>query len=219
MTSNDSQESSAIPAMESASETVRRIFGNDGSSLGAEIADEASRYERLNAALFPLPSRTRCLAVANQKGGVGKTTTTVNIAAALASHGAHVLVIDMDPQGNASTACGVPHGTSDPSVYDVLEGRMTIGEVLKTCPDIPGLDVVPASIELSGAELEVADLPNRNNLLKEAVESFLQDPNNHYDYVLVDCPPSLGLLVINSMCAVSEMLIPPWRGLVNLSIP
>ena len=208
MTSNDSQESSAIPAMESASETVRRIFGNDGSSLGAEIADEASRYERLNAALFPLPSRTRCLAVANQKGGVGKTTTTVNIAAALASHGAHVLVIDMDPQGNASTACGVPHGTSDPSVYDVLEGRMTIGEVLKTCPDIPGLDVVPASIELSGAELEVADLPNRNNLLKEAVESFLQDPNNHYDYVLVDCPPSLGLLVINSMCAVSEMLIP-----------
>lgn len=208
MTSNDSQESSAIPAMESASETVRRIFGNDASSLGAEIADEASRYERLNAALFPLPSRTRCLAVANQKGGVGKTTTTVNIAAALASHGAHVLVIDMDPQGNASTACGVPHGTSDPSVYDVLEGRMTIGEVLKTCPDIPGLDVVPASIELSGAELEVADLPNRNNLLKEAVESFLQDPNNHYDYVLVDCPPSLGLLVINSMCAVSEMLIP-----------
>ena len=150
----------------------------------------------------------RIIAVANQKGGVGKTTTTVNIAAALASHGAHVLVIDMDPQGNASTACGVPHGTSDPSVYDVLEGRMTIGEVLKTCPDIPGLDVVPASIELSGAELEVADLPNRNNLLKEAVESFLQDPNNHYDYVLVDCPPSLGLLVINSMCAVSEMLIP-----------
>ncbi|MFC5222623.1 ParA family protein [Bifidobacterium leontopitheci] len=194
--------------MESTSETIRRIFGNDSSTLGAEIADETSRYERLTRQEFPRPARTRRIAVANQKGGVGKTTSTVNVSAALASHGANVLVIDMDPQGNASTALGVPHGTKDPSVYDVLEGRLTIEQAKQQCPDIEQLEVVPASIELSGAELEVADLPNRNDLLREALDSFLEQSEKHYDYVLIDCPPSLGLLVINSMCAVTEMLIP-----------
>ena len=126
----------------------------------------------------------------------------------MAIGGSKVLLIDMDPQGNASTAMNIPHSSADPSVYDVIEGRKTIAEVKKTCPDIEGLDVVPASIDLSGAELEVAQMEDRNNLLKNAVNEFLGNNNEHYDYVFIDCPPSLGLLVINAMCAAHEMLIP-----------
>ncbi|NEG55624.1 ParA family protein [Bifidobacterium platyrrhinorum] len=194
--------------MESAEQTIRRIFAEGQSPVGAEIALESDRYAQLQKQTFPKPSKTRLIAVANQKGGVGKTTSTVNLAAALANNGAQVLVLDMDPQGNASTALGVRHASGEPSVYDVLEGRLTLAEVKHQCPDFETLDVVPASIDLSGAELEVADLPNRNSLLKEAVDKFLAESDVHYDYVFIDCPPSLGLLVINAMCAVHEMLIP-----------
>jgi chromosome partitioning protein len=194
--------------MESAEETIRRIFAGDDNSLGSNLLELSSRYEKINKARFPKPKETRYIAVANQKGGVGKTTTTVNIAAALAYSGARVLVIDMDPQGNASTALGIEHGLEQPSVYDVLEGRKTIAEVKQVCPDFPTLEVVPSSINLSGAELEVAELSNRNNLLKTAVEEFIGDERAQIDYVFVDCPPSLGLLVINAMCAVNEVLIP-----------
>lgn len=199
-----------MAGMESASETIARIFGTSDSGLGGQMAQETSRYDALHQATFPKPGRTRRIAVANQKGGVGKTTSTVNIAASLAEFGAHVLVIDMDPQGNASTALGVNHASGDPSTYDVLEGRKGIADVKQPCPDFPTLDVVPASIDLSGAELEVADMPNRTYLLKEALDTFLAscEGDQTYDYVLIDCPPSLGLLVINSMCAVTEMLIP-----------
>ncbi|KFI44782.1 chromosome segregation ATPase [Bifidobacterium bohemicum] len=194
--------------MESAEETIRRIFGGDDSSLGSSLFELSARYEKINKTRFPKPKQTRYIAVANQKGGVGKTTTTVNIAAALANSGAKVLVVDMDPQGNASTALGIKHGLDQPSVYDVLEGRKTIAMVKQTCPDFPTLEVVPSSINLSGAELEVADLANRNDLLKSALEEFMAQEGVHMDYVLVDCPPSLGLLVINAMCAVNEVLIP-----------
>ncbi|MCO6559090.1 MAG: ParA family protein [Bifidobacterium sp.] len=194
--------------MESASETIRRIFGNQGDSLGSEMAEVSSRYEALNKVRFPRPKETRYIAVANQKGGVGKTTTTVNLAAALALAKAKVLVIDMDPQGNASTALGVKHNTGKPSIYDVLEGRQIIADVKQTSAEFKTLEVVPSSIDLSGAELEVADLTNRNDLLKEALEELASSSTKRFDYVIIDCPPSLGLLVINAMCAVNEVLIP-----------
>ena len=128
--------------IESAEDTIKRIFSSGDSTVGAEITHEFNRYSRLQEAKFPKPARTRLIAVANQKGGVGKTTSTVNLAAALAQNGARVLVIDMDPQGNCSTALGVRHESGEPSVYDVLEGRMSIAEVKRQCPDLssgPGI--------------------------------------------------------------------------------
>lgn len=194
--------------MESAADTIRRIFGDSNRSLGAEMAETTSRYEQLRNVSFPKPDATRFIAVANQKGGVGKTSTTVNIAAALAQAGAHILVIDMDPQGNASTAFGIRHNSGEPSVYDILEGRLDISEVKQRCESFESLEVVPSSIDLSGAELEVASMEGRTYLLKHALDAFLERSDKHYDYIFVDCPPSLGLLVINAMCAVNEMLIP-----------
>lgn len=195
--------------VETASEILNRIFSDaSGSSAGAEMADLTARYQALQKATFPQPEQTRFIAVANQKGGVGKTTTTVNLASAFAEFGSQVLVIDMDPQGNASTALGVPHETGIQSTYDVLEGRHGIEEVKVASPGFETLEVVPSSIDLSGAELEVADMPERNQLLKKALTDFLRGSKKHYDYILVDCPPSLGLLVLNAMCSVNEVLIP-----------
>ena len=182
-----------LTSMESATETIKRIFGGSDSPLGSQIADESTRYRALQKAVCPKPEQTRLIAVANQKGGVGKTTSAVNLSAALAQFGSKVLLIDMDPQGNASTALGAPHASGEPSVYDVIEGRKTIAEVKRTCPDFDLLDVVPASIDLSGAELEVADMENRNVLLKTAVDEFLETSEEHYDYVIIDTAP-VGLV-------------------------
>ena len=198
------EEPDNLTSMESATETIKRIFEGSTSPVGAQIADESTRYKALEHAVCPKPAQTRLIAVANQKGGVGKTTSAVNLSAALARFECKVLLIDMDPQGNASTALGAPHASGQPSVYDVIEGRKRIAEVKCTCPDFDNLDVVPASIDLSGAELEVADMADRNSLLKNAVDEFLATSEEHYDYVIIDCPPSLGLLVINAMCAVHE---------------
>ena len=155
---------------------------------------------------------TRVLTVANQKGGVGKTTSTVNIAAAIAQAGYSVLVIDMDPQGNASTALGAVHHEGTPSIYEVLTGDLTLADVIQPCPDIPGLSTAPATIDLAGAEIELVALVAREYRLVRAVDAYLE----HYetttgqplDYVFLDCPPSLGLLTLNGLVAAREVLLP-----------
>jgi len=154
------------------------------------------------------PPRTRVIAVANQKGGVGKTTTTVNLAAALALHGQSVLVLDLDPQGNASTALGIPHHTGTPSVYEVLVEGEALADVVQPAPDLPGLQAAPATIDLAGAEIELVSLVARESRLRRALDAYLQDCSEPPDYVLIDCPPSLGLLTVNAMVAAEEVLIP-----------
>jgi chromosome partitioning protein len=152
---------------------------------------------------FPRPRGRRVLTVANQKGGVGKTTTTVNVATALAMNGLRVLAIDLDPQGNASTGFGVAHSAGTPSIYEVLVEGKGLDEVL-TRTGIEGLLVVPATIDLAGAEIELVSVVARETRLKRALAA-LQEP---VDYVLIDCPPSLGLLTVNALVAAEEMLIP-----------
>jgi chromosome partitioning protein len=166
---------------------------------------------RAGAALRP-PAATRVLAVANQKGGVGKTTTAVNLAASLALHGAEVLLIDLDPQGNASTALGVDHHAEVPSVYDCLVEGRPLAEVVQNVPGIAGLSCAPATIDLAGAEIELVSLVARESRLDKAVRAYTayrrQEGLRRMDYILVDCPPSLGLLTINALVAAEEVLIP-----------
>lgn len=200
-----SSNSQDIPTI---NEALKEIFGSDNiASLGADLVDETTRFNRLRSIQFPSCKNTRIIAVSNQKGGVGKTTSAVNLAAALALAGKEVLILDMDPQGNASTALGIPHGAGMPSIYDVLEGRKNIEEVVLPCEDFKTLEVVPSSIDLSGAELEIASLKRPVILLKRALRKYLAK-SKHYDYVFIDCAPSLGLLVLNSLNAAEEVLIP-----------
>jgi chromosome partitioning protein len=157
---------------------------------------------------FPKPTRRRIVTIANQKGGVGKTTSTVNLAAALALHGLNVLVIDLDPQGNASTGLGVEHHSGVPGVYDVLIDGVPIAEVVQPAAGVPNLRCVPATIDLAGAEIELVSVVARESRLKRAVDAYCSGPGADVDYVLVDCPPSLGLLTVNAMVATEELLIP-----------
>ena len=178
----------------------------DQTPLAREIAELARRRGALAAEHVPLPDRTRIFTVANQKGGVGKTTSTVNLAAALAQSGARVLVIDLDPQGNASTALGVDHRAETPSVYDVLINDVEMADVVQHSPEFDGLDCIPATIHLAGAEIELVSLVAREQRLRGALQQFLGE--QRYHYVFIDCPPSLGLLTINAFVAAREVLIP-----------
>lgn len=155
---------------------------------------------------LPQPDAPRIMVVANQKGGVGKTTTAVNIAAGLAQGGLRVLVIDVDPQGNASTALNVPHEEGNVGTYDVLVDQIPLIDAISRCPEIPGLWVLPATIDLAGAEIGLVAAVSRETRLKSALEAFFRD--YYVDYVLIDCPPSLGLLTLNALVAAHEIMIP-----------
>jgi chromosome partitioning protein len=154
---------------------------------------------------LPRPARRRVMVVANQKGGVGKTTTAVNMGAALAIHGLNVLLIDLDPQGNASTALGVDHHRDVPSVYDVLTGEMSIVEAAVPVLDVPNMACVPATIDLAGAEIDLVSMDHRETRLSRALAASELEG---VDYVFIDCPPSLGLLTVNALTAAGEVLIP-----------
>lgn len=155
---------------------------------------------------LPRPHGTRTFVVANQKGGVGKTTTSVNLAAALALGGLHVLVLDLDPQGNASTALGIDHGPGTPGTYEVLIEGAAIADHLVPSPEAPNLQVLPATIDLAGAEIQLVSTVARENRLRKALRAYLAD--HPVDYVFLDCPPSLGLITLNALVAASEILIP-----------
>ncbi len=176
--------------------------------LAREVAEITRRRLALADTDLPLPAVTRVITVSNQKGGDGKTTTTVNLAAALARSGARVLVIDLDPQGNASTALGVEHRADTPSVYDVVVGDSPLAEVVQKSPEFEELYCVPATIHLAGAEIELVSLVAREQRLRTALDAFLASSDEPFHYVFIDCPPSLGLLTINAFVAAREVLIP-----------
>ncbi|TFC78784.1 ParA family protein [Cryobacterium cheniae] len=176
--------------------------------LAREISDLTRRRQRIASDTLPKPEKTRVITISNQKGGVGKTTTAVNLAAALARQGARVLVIDLDPQGNASTALGVEHRAETPSVYDVIVNDLEMAAVVQASPEFGSLFCVPATIHLAGAEIELVSLVAREQRLNRALEVHLKTMDDPYDYVFIDCPPSLGLLTINAFVAAREVLIP-----------
>ena len=176
-------------------------------SLDTPIAREAMqavKVRNVRQQAWPAPGQRRLITVANQKGGVGKTTTAVNVAMALALHGLRVLLIDLDPQGNASTALGVEHTAGTPSIYDVLLGGMSLAEVAVPVEAAPLMRCVPATIDLAGADIELASQVAREHRLRRALASY----DEPVDYVIIDCPPALGLLTLNALVAAKEILIP-----------
>ncbi|MFD0758598.1 ParA family protein [Arthrobacter ulcerisalmonis] len=185
---------------------------DDSSPIAKELAHETKRREKLLGRKLPRPAKTRVFTVSNQKGGVGKTTTTVNIAAALAAAGLNVLVIDIDPQGNASTALGIEHHAEVDSIYDVLINDVPLADVVANCPDIDNLQCAPATIHLAGAEIELVSLVAREQRLRRAIDQYAKTREKNgeprLDYIFIDCPPSLGLLTVNAFCAAGEVLIP-----------
>jgi chromosome partitioning protein len=168
------------------------------------MSDDTMDQEMTNdAGEAPARRRTRIVAVSNQKGGVGKTTTAINLATALAAVGRQVLVIDIDPQGNASTGLGIEAARRHVGAYNVLLDRVPLAQaVIPT--GIPNLGIVPATPDLSGAELELIDVERREFRLRDAMDGIA----DRYDYVLIDCPPALGILTINALTAANAVLVP-----------
>ncbi|WP_083185049.1 ParA family protein [Mycobacterium malmoense] len=206
-----------VQAPEAPSDAAAAPLADPAANVSRETADEfdtpigaaAERAMRILHTTYPplrRPRQRRVLTVANQKGGVGKTTTAVNLAAALALQGLKTLVIDLDPQGNASTALGITDRQSGtPSSYEVLIGEVAVKDALRRSPHNERLFCVPATIDLAGAEIELVSMVARENRLRTALAD-LDDLD--FDYVFIDCPPSLGLLTINALVAAPEVMIP-----------
>ncbi len=176
-----------------------------------ELGENNRRLQVIAGQTPPKPYQTRIFTISNQKGGVGKTTTTVNLAAAMAAKGLKVLVIDLDPQGNASTALGVPHQVGTKGIYEVLTEGTPLVEVIQPSTESPNLACIPATIDLAGAEIKIVTEIDRDKwyyLLKTALDEYLSSAAERPDYVFIDCPPSLGLLTINAFVAAREVLIP-----------
>ncbi len=208
--------------------TARGVAQSSGdgrvTQLGWPEARNVSRETEENAppvgisrhrAGLPRPGRMRIITVANQKGGVGKTTTTVNVAAALAQAGLRVLVIDLDPQGNASTALGIPHDGGVRGIYDVLIESMPLDDVVQPSSSVAGVWCAPSTVDVAGCEIELVGLDEREFRLRTALRVHTGhgsqtdgSEEGRYDFVLIDCPPSLGLLTINAFSAATEVLIP-----------
>lgn len=180
--------------------------------ISQQARSAKQQFEALANETLSRPHETRIFTISNQKGGVGKTSTAVNLAAALALKGMNVLVIDNDPQGNASTALGIEHGVEVPSTYDVLIDDKPLADIVQLCPDIENLWCAPANIDLAGAEIELVSMVARETRLKTAVSDYAAAREAaglpRLDYIFIDCPPSLGLLTINAFCAAREVLIP-----------
>jgi chromosome partitioning protein len=156
-----------------------------------------------------LPASPRVLALANQKGGVGKTTTAINLGTALAAIEEEVLIVDLDPQGNASTGLGIDRKSRRLSTYDLMIGEASVAEAA-VATAVPRVSIIPSTLDLLGVELEIAATPDRNHRLRTAIAAMSEDPRltNRFSYVLVDCPPSLNLLTINAMTAAHSILVP-----------
>jgi chromosome partitioning protein len=186
-------------------EAQARVAADISSDTPIARAARAALAARSGGPAWPRPGACRIITIANQKGGVGKTTTAVNLAASMALHGLRVLVIDLDPQGNASTALDVDHHSGAVSIYNVLVDGQPLAAVVRPAAGIPQLYCAPATIDLAGAEIELVPLVARESRLVRALAGF---DSSGLDYIFIDCPPSLGLLTVNALVAAPEVLIP-----------